>query len=173
MLPTPRRRSAAVAQTRPGPTRVPPGSAGGPAVSRLDAFIGSLWRRKVLLLGVTYRGDVRETAFSCASRLSNMLFHRGATVYVDDPLYSPDELRALGFDPLLPGCEDEIDVIVVQAVHSSYADLDFRRFTRCQVLLDGRCGLKRARVEEAGIRYIALGDGAVDIETVQHVARRR
>lgn len=143
------------------------------AVSRLGAALGSLWRRSVLLLGVAYRGDVRETAFSCVYRLVVALRQRGATVYVDDPLYSFDELRSLGFEPLAPGQEHQIEAIILQAAHSVYASFDFQRFTRCQVLLDGRYGLARAYVEEAGIRYIAPGDGAVEVEAAQYASRRR
>jgi nucleotide sugar dehydrogenase len=132
------------------------------AVQRIEAAAGSLWRRSVLLLGVAYRGGVRETAFSSAYLLQAALWRRDATVYVDDPLYDPAELRARGFQPLPPGREDEIDAMILQASHQEYQSFDFQRFSRCRVLLDGRRGLARSRVEAASIRYMTLGDGADD-----------
>lgn len=129
------------------------------AVQRIELVLGSLHQRTVLVLGVAYRGGVRETAFSCAYRLQTALDQRGATVYFDDPLYKPDELLALGFQPLPPACEGEVDAMVLQAAHQSYQQFDFRLFSHCQVVLDGRNGLERTRVEQAGIRYIAPGDG--------------
>jgi nucleotide sugar dehydrogenase len=132
------------------------------AVQRIEAEAGSLYRRSVLLLGVTYREDVRETTLSSVYPLQAALWRHGATVYADDPLYSPAELHALGFQPLPPGRENEIDAMILQAAHSAYQSFDFRRFSRCRVLLDGRHGLQRARIQEAGMRYMALGNGVVD-----------
>lgn len=132
------------------------------AVQRIEAAAGSLWHRSVLLLGAAYRGDVREVTLSSAYLLQNALWGRGATVYVDDPLYTPAELHALGFQPLPPGHESEIDAIILQAAHRAYQNFDFRRFSRCRLLLDGRNALARARIEEAGLRYMALGDGVDD-----------
>lgn len=135
------------------------------AVQRIEAEAGSLWHRAVLLLGVTYREGVREIAYSSVYPLQDALWRRGATVYVDDPLYTPAELHAFGLQPLPPGRENEIDAIILQTAHQAYQLFDFRRFTRCRVLLDGRNRLVRARVQEAGIRYMALGNGVED--TVQ------
>lgn len=132
------------------------------AVQRIEAAAGSLWHRSVLLLGAAYRADVRETAFSSTYLLQAALWRRGATVYVDDPLYGAAELRALGFQPLSPGCENEIDAIILQTAHRAYQSFDLRRFARCRILLDGRNVLTRAQVEEAGLRYMALGDGIED-----------
>ena len=132
------------------------------AVQRIEAAAGSLWHRSVLLLGAAYRADVRETAFSSTYLLQAALWRRGATVYVDDPLYGPAELHALGFQPLPPGRESEVDAIILQTAHRAYQSFDFRRFARCRVLLDGRNTLARAQVEEAGLRYMALGDGIED-----------
>lgn len=132
------------------------------AVQRIEAEAGSLWHRSVLLLGVTYREDVRDVTFSSAYFLQKALWRHGATVYVDDPLYTPAELHALGFQPLPPGREDEIDAMILQTAHRTYQTFDFRRFSRCRVVLDGRHGLSRASVQEVGIRYMALGNGVED-----------
>ena len=129
------------------------------AVSRIEAIVGSLERQPVLILGVAYRGDVRESAFTSARLLQDALQDHGATVYADDPLYSEDELRAMGFMPLLPGREEEIQAIVLQAGHQAYREFDFSRFPHCRVVLDGRRALCRERIEALGMRYAAIGDG--------------
>src|SRR2546421_1785186 len=131
----------------------------GYAVSRIEAIVGSLERQPVLILGVAYRGDVRESAFTSARLLQDALQDHGATVYADDPLYSEDELRAMGFMPLLPGGEEEIQAIVLQAGHQAYREYDFSRFPHCRVVLDGRRALCRERIEALNMRYVAIGDG--------------
>ncbi len=129
------------------------------AVQRIEAVTGSLARQSALILGVAYRGDVREAAFSSARLLQDVLLGRGATVYVDDPLFNENELRGLGYTPLPTGREGEIRVIILQADHRAYQSLDFSRFVHCQVVLDGRRVLSRERIESLGMHYMAVGDG--------------
>jgi nucleotide sugar dehydrogenase len=129
------------------------------AVQRVEDTIGPLFSQTVLILGVAYRGDVRETAFTSAKLLQEALKRRGALVYVDDPLFSESELRALGYIVLPSGDENKVDAIIFQCSHSLYQTFDFRSFGQCRAVLDGRCGLDRKSIEVLGMRYIAIGDG--------------
>jgi hypothetical protein len=103
--------------------------------------------------------------------LQQALLRHGARVYADDPLYSDDELRLMGYTPLADGAKRDICAILVQAAHHTYHDADLREFVGCQVLLDGRRMLSRERVERQGIRYIAIGDGAQDVPAAQEEER--
>ena len=90
----------------------------------------------MLILGVAYRGGVKETAFSGAFPLRDALAQRGATVLRDDPLYSDDELRGLGFEPDDGG---PVDGAIVQTDHAEYralAPADAAR--RARAIVDGR-----------------------------------
>ena len=69
------------------------------AVELLADALGTLDGARVLILGVAYRGGVKETAFSGAFPLRDALAARGATVVAADPLYDDAELAALGFAP--------------------------------------------------------------------------
>jgi nucleotide sugar dehydrogenase len=129
------------------------------AVRRVEASIGPLANRSVLMLGVSYRGDVHETAFTSAKLLQDALLARGAKVYIDDPLYSQDELQELGYTPFIPELAGGICAIILQAGHHSYLSLDFRQFAGCQVVLDGRKVLSREKIESLGIDYLTIGDG--------------
>lgn len=129
------------------------------AVHRIEAVIGPLAHQPVLILGVAYRGNVHETAFTCAKLLEDALLERGATVYVDDPLFSEAELLALGYTLLPSEHAGEIRAIILQANHQAYQSLDFSRFARCLVVLDGRRALDREMIESLGMHYIAIGDG--------------
>lgn len=129
------------------------------AARRIEAVLGSLAGRAVLLLGVAYRGNVRETAFTSARLLREALLAHGAKVYADDPLFDANELEEAGYTPFQPEHEGEIEAILVQANHREYQQFDFARFANCRVVLDGRRGLRREQIEELGMRYIAIGDG--------------
>ncbi len=131
------------------------------AVRRIEHAIGELAGRSVLVLGVAYRGDVKETAFTSARLLQEALQQHGAQVYVDDPLFNDQELRELGYTLLPQKIEQQVEVIILQSAHQSYRTLNFVRFTRCQVILDGRRALNKQAIEALGIRYIAIGDGVM------------
>ncbi|MGH2482669.1 MAG: UDP binding domain-containing protein, partial [Ktedonobacteraceae bacterium] len=130
------------------------------AVARIEASMGSLAGLSVLILGVAYRGNVREIAFTSAQRLQAALLRRAARVYVDDPLFSEQELREAGYTSLPCDREQEIDAVILQANHQAYQLLDFGRFSHCRVVLDGRQALDRKQIEALGMRYLAPGDGA-------------
>jgi len=129
------------------------------AVHRVEAIIGLLAHQPVLILGVAYRGNVHEAAFSSTELLQKALLGRGATVYVDDPLFSEEELQVLGYTLLPTALESKIRVIILQADHHEYQQLDFSRYISCQVVLDGRNALNREKIESLGKCYIAIGDG--------------
>jgi nucleotide sugar dehydrogenase len=134
-------------------------SIAGYAVHRIEAEIGSLVQQPILILGVAYRGNVRETAFTSAKLLRDALLARGARVYVDDPLFTEEELQTLGYTPLPIELEGEVRAIILQASHEAYQSLDFSRFERCQIVLDGRSVLRRETIESLGMRYLTIGDG--------------
>ncbi|MDE3229941.1 MAG: nucleotide sugar dehydrogenase [Chloroflexota bacterium] len=129
------------------------------AADRVERELGKLDGAQVLLLGVAYRGDVRETAFTSARLLRDAFTRRGATIYASDPLYSDADLVALGYTPLPAGKASEIQAIVAQAAHEAYKTFDLSQFPNCHTLLDGRNVFTPAQAAAAGMRYLTIGDG--------------
>jgi len=127
-------------------------------VERLEAALeGGLKGKTVLILGLAYRGGVKEAELSSALLVADALRHRGADVLVQDPLFSDAEIAMLGLKatPLPP--KRPVDAVVLQAGHKEYADLDFAALKGCRVLLDGRAFFDASKVEAEGLRYLAIG----------------
>jgi nucleotide sugar dehydrogenase len=129
------------------------------AVQRLEEALGPLAQQAILMLGVAYRGDVHEMAFTSAKLLQHALIDHGAQVYVDDPHFSEDELHAEGYSVLPPEHACKIAAIVLQCGHQAYQNFDFSRFTGCKVVLDGRNALRREMIESLDMCYITIGGG--------------
>jgi len=108
----------------------------------------------VLILGVAYRGGVKETAFSGAFPLRDALAARGASVMAADPLYDAGELRALGFEPWDGG---EIEGAIVQADHDEYRTLAPSQLPGVRAVVDGRDVLDPAPFAAAGVRLRRIG----------------
>lgn len=126
------------------------------AVGLLEGALGSLDGARVLVLGAAYRGGVKETAFSGVFPVVEALRAAGAQVLVHDPLYSADELAALGLTAYGTGVEGPVDGVVVQADHPEYATLGADDVPGVRVLVDGR-GITRPERWQ-GVRRVVLGE---------------
>ena len=121
------------------------------AVDLLAAAVGDLAGVGVLVLGASYRGGVKETAFSGVFPTVDELRQRGATPYVSDPMYSADELVALG----LPAWGGEaLGAAIVQADHAEYRSLTAADLPGVRVVVDGR---RVTDPERLGIRRVVIG----------------
>jgi len=106
------------------------------AVQMLAHEYGDLSGAKVAVLGAAYRGGVKETAFSGVFPTVRAITERGARAVVHDPMYSDDELTALGFDPYHLG--ESADAAIIQTDHQRYRSLNPGDLPGVRVLLDGR-----------------------------------
>jgi len=106
------------------------------AVTRAEQVLGSLVGLRVAVLGASYRGRVKETAFSGVFPTVAALLDRGAQVLVHDPMYSDDELAGYGWTPYHLG--EPVDLAIVQADHPEYATLTPADLPGLRLLLDGR-----------------------------------
>jgi nucleotide sugar dehydrogenase len=127
-------------------------------VERLAAVLdGGLAGKTVLVLGLAYRGGVKEAELSSALLVADALRQQGASVLVHDPLFTPEEVTGLGLVPSQLPPKGVIDAVVLQAGHKEYTGLDFAALRGCRAVLDGRGFFEAARVEAAGLRYVAIG----------------
>lgn len=124
-------------------------------VCRLSEALGTIEGLRAVVLGAAYRGGVKETAFSGVFPVVDALRVRGAQPLVHDPLYTDDELSALGLTPFHRG--DRADIAVLQADHAEYKDWGPTDILGLTALLDGRGWLDYSRW--LGIRILTVGDG--------------
>ena len=125
------------------------------AVSLLASLAGDLSGRTVAVLGASYRGGVKETAFSGVFATVRALESAGARAVVQDPMYDDDELRLLGFEPYHLG--EAADAAIVQADHAEYRDIGSGNLP-AGVIVDGRRVLDVARFPDATVVAIGAGD---------------
>ena len=125
------------------------------AIALAEGALGDLKGRRVVVLGASYRGRVKETAFSGIFPTVDGLRARGAEVLVHDPMYTDEELAKYGFTPYHLG--DPVEAAILQADHPEYLELAPSDLPGIAVIVDGRGALDPARWE--GVVYRSIGDG--------------
>jgi nucleotide sugar dehydrogenase len=125
-------------------------------VNLLEGAHGDLSGQRVAVLGASYRGGVKETAFSGVFDTVTSLKNLGAEVLVHDPMYSDEELAKLGFAAYHLG--DPVDAAVIQADHKEYSALTPADLPGLKTLVDGR-RLTRA-ADWPGVTHRTVGVAA-------------
>ena len=126
-------------------------------VDTIEDRIGSLDGQPVLVLGIAYRGDVKEDAFSSAFRLRDELLAAGARVHAHDPYFDADHLRRLGFEPYELGSGVPVRVAILQAAHEAYQSLEPDALPGLELFVDGRNAVEREPFDRAGVGYVGIG----------------
>ena len=124
-------------------------------VGRATEVLGSLKGLRVVVLGASYRGKVKETAFSGVFPTVEALREAGAEVLVHDPMYTDDELAGFGWTPYHLG--EQVDVAIVQADHPEYRELTAAELPGLRLLLDGRRATDAAKW--TGVPRLTIGGG--------------
>jgi nucleotide sugar dehydrogenase len=124
----------------------------------LEGAYGDLTGARVAVLGASYRGGVKETAFSGVFPLVQALRDRGAEVVVHDPMFSDADIEGFGWEPYHLG--ERVDAAVIQADHTEYRDLAAADLPGIAALVDGRKITDPARF--AGVAHRVIGRATPD-----------
>ena len=126
-------------------------------VRLLERSLGGVAGKTIVILGLAYRANVKESYHSTALLMAEALCAAGARVLVHDPLFSHEEIRAHGLTPTDLEPPPAADAVVLQANHSQYQELDLGSFPGCRVVLDGRNVLSPNAVTAMGMSYLGVG----------------
>ena len=129
------------------------------AVALARELYGNLTAARVTVLGASYRGGVKEVAFSGVFPIVEALKAEHAIVTVHDPMYSNAELRDLGLEPNNMG--SVADIIIVQADHDEYRTLSSDHFPGIKLAIDGRNILQPINFPR--IRIAVVGKSTEDL----------
>jgi nucleotide sugar dehydrogenase len=125
--------------------------------------VAAAWRplagRRVHILGLGFRPGVKVDTLSPAFALAKDLRERGATVTIEDPYYTDEELRESGF---MAGSVQNSEVVVLNTAHLEFRAPDFGawRSAGVEVVLDGRNFWAQRDAEAAGLLYFGIGRSA-------------
>jgi UDP-N-acetyl-D-mannosaminuronic acid dehydrogenase len=125
----------------------------------------SLKRAKVVVLGISYRPNVKETRYSPSLDLISILKKRGARVTAFDPLYNSSEVESMGLlsEPTLRKAIEKADCAILSVAHDDFKKLDTielaAHMSKQGLIIDCTGTLDSGSVEKSGLVYRGVGRG--------------
>jgi nucleotide sugar dehydrogenase len=133
----------------------------GRAVARLDTALGGLAGRRVGILGLGFRPEVKEHIYSPAFMVDAALRSHGADSRMHDPLYTDAELAMHSFAGWSPDHLDDWapEALMLVTGHSAFAGLDLQALRQAglRIVVDGRRFWKSDAVNALGLSYVGVG----------------
>jgi len=120
---------------------------------------------KVVVLGISYRANVKETRFSPSIELITLLKRRGARLVAFDPKFSATEMVDMGYatEPTLKASIEKANCVVITVPHDEFRNIDPRDLaasaSKSAVVVDCTHILNPSLVEKAGLIYRGTGRG--------------
>jgi nucleotide sugar dehydrogenase len=115
--------------------------------------------KTALLLGLSFRPNVKEDALSSTYLLNEALERAGFEVYVHDTEFSAEEISEKGLHPIVNIYDHHCEVVFLVTMHKEYESIDFENLANAGVkyFVDGRNKIDRDKIEKAGVRYFGIG----------------
>ena len=127
-------------------------------IKALNKIGKALKDSNILILGLTFRGGVKEFRKSPALDIIKELKEWGAKIFVYDPICTPKDAVKLG----VMWKEDykDIDAIIITNDHKEFKELDISlidKQVRNKIIIDGRNILDSQRLDKKGFIYYRVG----------------
>jgi len=125
----------------------------------------SIKRAKVVVMGVSYRPNVKETRFSPSLDLIGILKKRGARVVAFDPLFNASDMESLGLasEPTLRKAVEKADCVILTVAHDDFKKMDTielaAHMSKKGLIVDCTGLLDPTSVEKSGLVYRGVGRG--------------
>lgn len=126
---------------------------------RVSNALQGMQGKRVLILGLAFRPEVKEAAFSPAFLVRAALAKHGADVFLNDHHYSPAEIADFGFKAAEIDDPSGFDALVLVTGHRRYRGLDFNELASrgVKVIMDGRNLWNPDDIRSTGMTYLGIG----------------
>ncbi len=136
-------------------------------LNKIIKVLGGLRNKSIGVLGLSFKPNTDDIRESIALKLIEDLIERGARVRAHDPLAEPKaseyfrtKRTAVSFCPCPYEAAEQAEALIIATEWDSFADLDLAKIKRTMkdpVIFDGRNMFDPRKIEQAGIKYFAVG----------------
>ena len=115
----------------------------------------------ILILGISYKPDVKDVQLSPAKIIIDKLKALGTGIKIYDPYYKGNEIFGINVEHNLENILSEVDASIIVTGHKEFQEIDLKIFTKMKtpILIDSRGIIDTASAKDAGLVFRGLGRG--------------
>ena len=113
----------------------------------------------LLILGVSYKPDVKDIQLSPAEIIINKLKALGAKIKIYDPYYKNNQIFGINVEHNIQDILSDVDASIIITAHKEFQEIDPKIFTKMKtpILIDSRGIIDISSANNAGLVFRGLG----------------
>jgi nucleotide sugar dehydrogenase len=113
----------------------------------------------LLILGVSYKPDVKDIQLSPAEIIIKKLKALGAKIRIYDPYYKDNQVFGINVEHNIQDVLSEVDASIIVTAHKEFQEINPKIFTKMKtpILIDSRCIIDISSANNAGLVFRGLG----------------
>ena len=119
---------------------------------------------RILILGVSYKPDVKDIQLSPVEKIVEIIKENGAKISIYDPYYKNSEIFGIQTSDDLISSIEKCDALVIATAHKEFHDLEpsfLKSKMKTPVIIDSKCIINQYDAKKAGLIYRGIGRGKI------------
>jgi nucleotide sugar dehydrogenase len=130
----------------------------------IDAFNESkksLEKSKILIMGISYKPNVKDIQLSPAKDIIKKFQNLGSTVHIYDPFFHSTEVFGLHVEDSFENILPEMDAVVIVTGHDEFKKIEINSFLKIKskILIDSRGIIDPISIKNKNLIFRGLGRG--------------
>lgn len=124
----------------------------------------SLSDSSILILGASYKPDVKDIQLSPVEKIVQIIKDNGGKISIYDPFYKNSEIFGIQTSDDLISSIEKCDALIIATAHKEFHDLEpsfLKSKMRTPVVIDSKCIINQYDAKNAGLIYRGIGRGKI------------
>ena len=115
----------------------------------------------ILILGISYKPDVKDIQLSPAEIIINKLKTLGAKIKIYDPYFKGSQVFGINVEQSINDILSKVDAAIIVTAHKEFQEIDPKIFSKMKtpILIDSRGIIDPVSAKNAGLVFRGLGRG--------------
>jgi nucleotide sugar dehydrogenase len=115
----------------------------------------------ILILGISYKPDVKDIQLSPAEIIINKLKTLGAKIKIYDPYFKGSQVFGINVEQNIDDILSKVDAAIIVTAHKEFQEIDPKIFSKMKtpILIDSRGIIDTVSAKNAGLVFRGLGRG--------------
>jgi len=121
----------------------------------------SMQNSSILILGISYKPNVKDTQLTPAKKIINKLQDLGVKILIYDPYFKSEEIFGVRIEDNIESIIQNVDASIIVTAHDEFKKLEIPLFSKMQnpILIDTRGIVDPLSAKEAKLIFRGLGRG--------------